>query len=63
VDELQQRIMELEIRFTHQAQLLEDLNDEVVACHQRIAQLEREQRAVRDTLKSLGPELTESPDE
>ncbi|HKK01729.1 MAG TPA: SlyX family protein [Desulfuromonadales bacterium] len=63
MDELQQRIIELEIRFTHQAQLLDELNDELVSCHQRIDQLEREQRAVRETLEGLGPELTESPDE
>lgn len=63
MDELQQRIIELEIRFTHQAQLLEELNEELVSCHQRIDQLEREPRAVRETLKGLGPELTESPDE
>jgi SlyX protein len=62
-DELQQRVTELEIRFTHQAQLLEELSDELVSCHQQIARLEREQRAVRETLKGLGPELTESPDE
>jgi len=63
VDELQQRIIELEIRFTHQAQLLDELNAALVSCHQRTDQLEREQRAVRETLEGLGPELTESPDE
>ena len=63
MDELQQRITGLEIRFAHPARLLEELDDQLVACHSRIGHLEREQRAVRDTLKSLGPELTESPDE
>jgi SlyX protein len=54
LEDLQERLIELETR---------ELNDEVTACSRRIAALERDNRTLRDTLKSLAPELTESPDE
>ena len=63
MEDLQERLIELEIRFTHQNRLIDELNDEVTACSRRIAALERDNRTLRDTLKSLAPELTESPDE
>lgn len=63
MDETQERLTELEIRFTHQSLLIEELNDVVTECSRRISQLERDNRTLRDTLRALGPELTESPDE
>jgi SlyX protein len=63
LEDLQERLIELETRFTHQNRLIDELNDEVTACSRRIAALERDNRTLRDTLKSLAPELTESPDE
>lgn len=63
MDELQERLTELEIRFMHQNRLIDELNDEVAECGRRIASLERENRALRESLKSLAPELQESPDE
>lgn len=61
--ELQERLIELEIRFTHQARLIEELNGEIVECNQRLSRLERENRSFREMLQSLAPTLTESPDE
>jgi SlyX protein len=63
LEDLQERLIELETRFTHQNRLIDELNDEVTACSRRISALERDNRTLRDTLKSLAPELTESPDE
>lgn len=63
MEELQERLTELEIRFMHQNRLIDELNDEVADCGRRIASLERENRMLRESLKSLAPELQESPDE
>ena len=63
MDELTGRIVELEIRYTHQLSLVEELNVELTSANARIARLERQVRAMQDMLGSLGPELTQSPDE
>lgn len=63
MDELTGRIIELEIRYTHQVSLVEELNVELTSANARIDQLEREVKALREMLGSMGPELTESPDE
>jgi SlyX protein len=63
VDESTARIIELEIRYTHQASLVEELNVELTSANARIDQLEFQVRALQDMLGSLGPELTQSPDE
>ncbi len=63
MEELKERIVELEIRFTHQADLIEELNVELTAANMRIDKLEREAKAMRDMLGSMQPEMTESPDE
>ncbi|PLX82210.1 MAG: hypothetical protein C0617_15005 [Desulfuromonas sp.] len=63
MDELQERITELEIRYTHQSELVEELNAVVTECNQRIASLERENLRVQEMLRSLEPDATESPDE
>jgi len=61
--ELQERLTDLEIRFTHQTRQIEELNEEVIDCHRRLSRLERENRSFREMLKSLSPDLPESPDE
>ena len=61
--ELSARIIELEIRYTHQVSLVEELNMELTSANRRIAQLERDVRALRETLGSLGADFTQSPDE
>lgn len=63
MNELKERLVELETRFTHQARQIEELNAEVIECHQRIARLERESRRVTEMLGTLAPDQTESPDE
>ena len=63
MDELTERIVELEIWYTHQNHLIEELNSELTASNRRIDRLEREVSALREMLGSMGPELTQSPDE
>jgi len=63
MDEMKSRIIELEISFTHQANLIEELNVELTSANTRIDQLERKVKALSEMLSSLGPELTQSPDE
>lgn len=62
-DELQERVTELEIRFTHQAQLLDELNEVVADCNLRIDQLRKENWQLQEIVNSLSPPLKESPDE
>ncbi|ALC15763.1 SlyX family protein [Desulfuromonas soudanensis] len=59
----QNRLDELEIRFTHQARVIDELNAELIDCHQRILRLERDNGRIQEMLSSLAPGLTESPDE
>lgn len=63
MDELTKRVVELEIHYTHQLSLVEELNAELTSANARIDQLQRQVRAMHDMLGSLGPELTQSPDE
>jgi SlyX protein len=64
MDELKERLDELEIRFSHQALLIEQLNEVVTEAAARIDLLERQQRRLRDQLLSLThDDLTLSPDE
>lgn len=62
-DEIQERLNELEVRFSHQSLQVDELNDVVTACNLQIEQLTRELKQVRGMLKSLQPSLEESPDE
>lgn len=62
-EDLEERITELEIRFSHQNRLLDELNQVLVDCDLRIERLDQENRQLRDMVKSLQPELQESPDE
>lgn len=63
LEELQERITELEIRFSHQSQLVEELNDVVTDCNLRIDRLQKENRQLQEMVKSLSPEMEVSPDE
>lgn len=62
-EDLEERITELEIRFSHQNRMLDELNQVLVDCDLRIERLDQENRQLRDIVKSLQPELQESPDE
>ena len=63
LEELQERVTELEIRFTHQTQLLDEINDVLTDCNQRIDRLSKENQRLRETVSTLAPSLEESPDE
>jgi SlyX protein len=64
MDELKERLMDLEIRYTHQAQLLEELNEVLTSACTRISQLEQANRTLRDQIGQLGADdFTLSPDE
>ena len=63
MDELTERIVELEIRYTHQNAMVEELNTELTSANARIDRLERQVKAMHEMLGTLGPELTQSPDE
>ena len=64
MNETTERLMELEIRFSHQALLIEQLNEVVTMAGMRIDQLEKDLRALREYLVRLAPDdLTLSPDE
>lgn len=63
MDELIERIIELETRYAHQSNMVEELNTELTLANARIDHLERRVGAMHEMIGSMGPELTESPDE
>jgi SlyX protein len=63
MENLEERLTELEILYSHQVQLVDELNAVVAECNLRINSLARENRSMREMLSSLAPEMTESPDE
>ncbi len=63
LEELQERVTELEIRFSHQTQLLDELNEVLTDCNRKIAQLRKDNQRLRATISGLAPSTEESPDE
>lgn len=64
MNELKARLEELEIRYTHQARLLEELNEVLTDACARVARLEQENRALREQLRQFSADdFTLSPDE
>jgi SlyX protein len=63
MEELRERVSELEILFSHQALQLSELNEELVKSNRRIDRLESENRRLRDMLQSFAPDTPLSPDE
>ena len=63
LEELQDRLNELEIRFSYQGQQIEELNEVVTECNLRVDRLGKENQRLREMIKSLSPSLEESPDE
>jgi len=63
LDELLERMTELEIRFSHQTQMIDELNEVVTDCNLRIDQLQKKNRQLLEMVQSLSPQLEESPDE
>ena len=63
MEDVSERLMELEIRYTHQTNLIDELNVELTAANARVDRLERELLTLREMIGSLGPDFAESPDE
>ena len=63
MEEIKQRLTDLEIRFTFQEELIEELNQVVTACNLQIQRLDRENNSLKEMMRSFAPELPESPDE
>jgi uncharacterized coiled-coil protein SlyX len=60
---MEERITELEIRFMHQEQTINELNE--IVCRQELAleRLEREMSAMREQLKTAASSINRSPEE
>lgn len=63
MNRLEQQIIDLETRLTHQERLIEELNEVILIDNRRISELENQLRSWQGVLDSLGPELLASPDE
>lgn len=63
MDDVTSRIVELEIRYTHLQDLVEELNVELTSANMRVDQLEREVKQLKGVISNMGPELIQSPDE
>ena len=63
MEEIRQRLIDLEMRFTYQEEVIEELNRVVTSCNLQIQQLAQENGRLREMLRTLAPELPESPDE
>ncbi|RMF42941.1 MAG: SlyX family protein [Deltaproteobacteria bacterium] len=63
MNELEQRLTDLEIRFTHQQRLIEELSDVIAADGRQIDELRKEIGLLRQMLQRLEPESIPSPDE
>jgi len=63
MSETEERLTNLELKFMDQSRLVEELSDEIAGCHRRIDELARENRALREVVKTLEPESEASPDE
>lgn len=61
--DLEERQNQLEIRFTYQEQVIEELNGVVIELADRIKSLERENASLKEMLSQLAPEPGVSPDE
>jgi SlyX protein len=62
-EELQERLTELEIKFSHQALQVEELNEVIIDCHKRIDHLVKDNHRLAKMLETLAETLEESPDE
>ena len=63
MDEITERIIDLEIRFSHQEAQLEELNTIIIECRDQIDRLKRDNHRMTEMLAGMAPESMESPDE
>lgn len=62
-DTMKDRIIELELRFMHQEQTIQELNETVYRQEQIIARLEQGFSMISEQLRTLDPSTTRDPDE
>ena len=60
---MEERITELELRFMHQEQTINDLNETVCRQELAIERLERELGRMREQFLTLSPSINRTPDE
>ena len=63
MENLTERLTELEIRYSHQTRLIDELHEELVGANERIDALTRDLHELREALGSLGADFQQSPDE
>lgn len=63
MEDFHARFIDLEERYSHQALLLDELNQELTTACSRIDELGKEVRTLREMLGNLAPPMEESPDE
>ena len=63
MNQIDERLNELELRYMNQEKMIEELSDEVALCHKRINELDRQNSSLREMMQNLAPETEESPDE
>jgi len=63
MEEIKQRLVDLEMRFSFQEELIEELNKVVTDCNLQVQQLSHENLRLKEMMRTLGPDLPESPDE
>ncbi len=63
MENFKQRLTDLEMKFAFQEELIEELNQVVTGCNLQIQRLNRENSSLKEMVRSLAPELPESPDE
>jgi SlyX protein len=55
VKSMDDRLTELEMRFMHQARILEELNDLVYQQQQTVVRLEKEMKQIREQMRNVMP--------
>jgi SlyX protein len=60
---MEERITELELRFMHQEQILNDLNETVCRQELAIERLERELGRMREQFMTMAPSINRTADE
>jgi SlyX protein len=60
---MEERITELELRFMHQEQTINELNETVCRQDRAIAMLERELGRIREQFLTLSPSINRTADE
>jgi SlyX protein len=63
MEEIRQRLIDLEVRFSFQEELIEELNKVVTVCNLQVQRLSSENSRLKEMMRTLAPDMPESPDE